>query len=98
VRISTSEVIATDGKTLLGSKASPDGVGALHMVSAYATEAGLALGRRAVDGKSNEITAIPELLDMLAIDGAIVLVDAMGTQTRIAASEADEIVLVRPHV
>jgi predicted transposase YbfD/YdcC len=89
-RTSTPEVIAVDGKTLRGSKASPDGAGALHLVSAYATEAGLVLGQRAVDGKSNEITAIPELLDMLAIEGAIVSIDAMGTQTRIAARIVDK--------
>ena len=58
-----------DGKTLRGSKMSSDGTGALHLVSAYATEAGLVLAQRAVEGKSNEITAIPELLDMLNLKG-----------------------------
>lgn len=80
----TREVIAVDGKTLRGSKQS-DGTGALHLVSAYATAAGLVLAQRAVDGKSNEITAIPELLDMLNIKGAIISIDAMGTQKAIAA-------------
>jgi predicted transposase YbfD/YdcC len=79
------QVVAIDGKTLRGSKMSPDGKGALHLVSAYATEAGLVLAQRAVDGKSNEITAIPELLDMLALKGAIVSIDAMGTQKEIAS-------------
>lgn len=78
------EVVAVDGKTLRGSRQS-DGTGALHLVSAYATAAGLVLAQRAVDGKSNEITAIPELLDMLALEGAIVSIDAMGTQKAIAA-------------
>lgn len=78
------EVIAIDGKTVRGSKTAPDGTGALHLVSAYASEAGFVLAQRAVDAKSNEITAIPELLDMLALDGAIVSIDAMGTQTEIA--------------
>lgn len=78
------DVIAVDGKTLRGSKTSPDGKGALHVVCAYATEAGLVLAQRAVDGKSNEITAIPELLDMLNLKGAIVSIDAMGTQKEIA--------------
>ncbi len=78
------EVIAVDGKTLRGSRQS-DGTGALHLVSAYATAAGLVLAQRAVDGKSNEITAIPELLDMLNIKGAIISIDAMGTQKAIAA-------------
>lgn len=78
------EVVAVDGKTLRGSRQS-DGTGALHLVSAYATAAGLVLAQRAVDGKSNEITAIPELLEMLDIKGAIVSIDAMGTQKAIAA-------------
>jgi predicted transposase YbfD/YdcC len=78
------EVIAVDGKTLRGSR-QPDGSGALHLVSAYATAAGLVLAQRGVDGKSNEITAIPELLDMLDLEAAIVSIDAMGTQKAIAA-------------
>jgi predicted transposase YbfD/YdcC len=63
MRAAAREVIAVDGKTLRGSKTSSDGKGALHLVSAYATEAGLVLAQCAVDGKSNEITAIPELLE-----------------------------------
>ena len=69
------------------------------MVSAYAHEAGLVLSARAVEGKSNEITAIPELLDMLAIAGAVVTIDAMGTQKAIAAKiiekEADYVLAVK---
>jgi predicted transposase YbfD/YdcC len=84
LRPQAREVVAVDGKTLRGSR-QPDGTGALHLVSAYATAAGLVLAQRAVDGKSNEITAIPELLDMLALEGAIVSIDAMGTQKAIAA-------------
>jgi predicted transposase YbfD/YdcC len=83
------EVVAVDGKTLCGSRQS-DGTGALHLVSAYATAAGLVLAQRAVDSKSNEITAIPELLDMLALEGAIVSIDAMGTQKAIAARIVDK--------
>jgi predicted transposase YbfD/YdcC len=79
------EVVAIDGKTLRGSKAAKDGSGALHLLSAYATEAGLVLAQKAVDSKSNEITAIPDLLDGLNIEGAIVTIDAMGTQKAIAA-------------
>lgn len=82
-------VIAVDGKTLRGSrksaKKSEHGSDALHLLSAYACEAGLVIGQRAVDGKSNEITAIPELLSMLAIKGTIISIDAMGTQKEIAA-------------
>jgi predicted transposase YbfD/YdcC len=90
LRTEAREVIAVDGKTLRGSKTSPDGKGALHLVSAYATEAGLVLAQQAVDGKSNEITAIPELLDMLNLKGAIVSIDAMGTQKEIARRIADK--------
>jgi hypothetical protein len=78
-------VVAIDGKTLRGSKQDKSGAGALHVVSAYAHEAGLVLAARAVESKSNEITAMPELLDMLTIEGAIVTIDAMGTQKAIAA-------------
>lgn len=74
-----------DGKTVRGSRKNADGTGALHLVQAWAHEAGLVLAQRAVDAKSNEITAIPELLDMLALEGAIVTIDAMGTQKEIAA-------------
>lgn len=78
-------VVAVDGKTVRGSKLDADGKGALHLVAAWAHEAGLLLAQRAVDAKSNEITAIPELLDMLEIEGAIVTIDAMGTRKEIAA-------------
>ncbi len=92
-------VIAIDGKTLRGSKRDKSGAGALHIVSAYAHEAGLVLAARAVEGKSNEITAIPELLDMLAIAGAVVTIDAMGTQKTIAAKiigkEADYVLALK---
>ena len=57
----------------------------LHVVSAYAHQAGLVLAQRAVEGKSNEITAIPDVLDMLEINGAIITIDAIGTQKSIAA-------------
>jgi predicted transposase YbfD/YdcC len=96
-------VIAVDGKTLRGSrksaKKSENGSDALHLLSAYACEAGLVIGQRAVDGKSNEITAIPELLDMLAIKGAIISIDAMGTQKAIAEKiiekEADYVLALK---
>lgn len=92
-------VIAVDGKTLRGSKESADGSGALHLLSAYACEAGLVIGQRAVDGKSNEITAIPDLLEMLAIKGAIISIDAMGTQKEIAMKivhkEADYVLALK---
>lgn len=78
------ELVAIDGKTLKGSRDKAGGIKALHMVSAWATEAGLTLGLVAVDDKSNEITAIPKLLQMLDIEGALVSIDAMGCQKDIA--------------
>lgn len=74
--------IAIDGKTLCGSASAK--LGPLHLVSAWATEAKLTLGEVAVDGKSNEITAIPKLLELLDLKGALVTIDAMGCQKTIA--------------
>lgn len=78
-------VIAIDGKTLRRSHDAANGKKALHMVSAWASEARLVLAQVAVDEKSNEITAIPELLQLLVLEGCIVTIDAMGTQRAIAA-------------
>lgn len=78
------EVVAIDGKTIRRSFDHRRGQSPLHVVSAWASEQGLVLGQRCVDGKSNEITAIPELLDQLALENSIVTLDAMGCQTAIA--------------
>src|SRR3954449_3079276 len=78
------EVVAVDGKAVRRSGSRRHGHGPLHLVSAWASEQGLALGQRAVDGKSNEITAIPELLDTLRLEGCIVTLDAMGCRKEIA--------------
>jgi predicted transposase YbfD/YdcC len=78
------QVIAIDGKTLRRSFDRARGKSALHMVHAWATANHLLLGQVAVDEKSNEITAIPKLLKMLGISGAIVTIDAMGCQKEIA--------------
>jgi predicted transposase YbfD/YdcC len=78
------EVVAIDGKTVRRSGSRRHDHGPLHLVSAWASDQGLVLGQREVDGKSNEITAIPELLDTLHLDGCIVTLDAMGSQKRIA--------------
>jgi predicted transposase YbfD/YdcC len=75
--------VAIDGKTLRGSGSAA--LGPLHLVSAWATAQRLSLGQVAVDAKSNEITAIPALLDLLDLSGALVSIDAMGCQTAIAA-------------
>src|SRR4051794_22776336 len=79
-----AQVVAIDGKTLRGSHDRAAGKGALHLVSAWATASGLVLGQVATDAKSNEITAIPTLLRLLALEGATVTIDAMGCQTAIA--------------
>jgi DDE_Tnp_1-associated len=75
-------VVAVDGKTMRGARQSAGGEKAQHVVSPYAHETGLVIGQRCVDGKSNEITAIPE--QTLALEGAVVTIGAMGTQKAIA--------------
>ena len=78
-------VLAVDGKTARRSHDRKNGLGALHAVSVWASEFGLSLGQVACAEKSNEITAIPELLRLVDIQGAIITIDAMGTQKAIAA-------------
>src|SRR5919112_2906107 len=78
-------VFAVDGKTARRSHDRKNGLGALHCVSVWASEYGLSLGQVACAEKSNEITAIPELLRLVDIRGAIVTIDAMGAQKAIAA-------------
>jgi predicted transposase YbfD/YdcC len=77
-------VVAIDGKSLRGSRSAARGIGALHLVSAYAAEMGLTLGQRPCEEKSNEIEAIKALLPTLALEGAVVTIDAIGCQTAIA--------------
>ena len=82
-------LIAMDGKTIRRSHDAKNGLGALHLVSAWATENGLTLGQVATDEKSNEITAIPELIERIDVKGAIVTIDAMGCQKDIAKKIVD---------
>lgn len=82
--ITGGQVIAIDGKTLRRSFDAASGKAAIHMVSAWATANHISLGQVVVDAKSNEITAIPKLLEILDISGALVTIDAMGCQTEIA--------------
>lgn len=89
-QLSAGEVIAIDGKTARRSYDKGSGKGAIHMVSAWASQNRLVLGQRKVDDKSNEITAIPELLKVLDLQGCIVTIDAMGTQTAIAAQIVEQ--------
>ena len=77
--------VAIDGKTQRGSARRTVGQSALHVVSAFEVENHLSLGQVATDAKSNEITAIPELLEVLDLEGAVVTIDAMGCQKDIAA-------------
>jgi len=77
-------VVPIDGKTLRGSHQRSKGLKGLHVVSAWSCSNGLSLGQLKVDGKSNEITAIPELIKRLMLEGAIVTIDAMGCQKDIA--------------
>lgn len=79
-----ARVIAIDGKSVRGSGSVVRGIKPLHLVSAYATEAGVMLAQQRCEEKSNEITAIRALLPSLALKGAIVTIDAMGCQTEIA--------------
>jgi predicted transposase YbfD/YdcC len=81
------EHIAIDGKSLRGSASGR--LGALHVVSAWATQAHVSLGQVAVEGKGNEITAIPKLLELLDLDGALVTIDAIGCQKGIAKKIID---------
>jgi predicted transposase YbfD/YdcC len=92
-------VLAVDGKTARRSYDHKNGLGALHSVSVWASEFGLSLGQVACAEKSNEITAIPELLRLVDIKGAIITIDAMGTQKAIAAQiiegEADYVLALK---
>ena len=93
------QVVAIDGKTLRRSHDRANGKGPLHLVSAWASDNRLVLGQVAVAEKSNEITAIPALLDALAVAGCVVTIDAMGCQTAIAgkiiAREADDVLALK---
>jgi predicted transposase YbfD/YdcC len=92
-------IFAVDGKTARRSHDHSKGLGALHSVSVWASEFGLSLGQVACAEKSNEITAIPELLQLVDIKGSIITIDAMGTQKAIAATiikgEADYVLALK---
>ncbi|MBZ0298287.1 MAG: ISAs1 family transposase [Anaerolineae bacterium] len=98
-RVTKGQVVAIDGKSLRGSRDRAIGKEAIHLVSAWASANGIVLGQRNTDAKSNEITAIPELLELLNVSGCIVTIDAMGCQTKIAqqirAGKADYLLRVK---
>lgn len=83
-KVTGGQIVAIDGKTLRRSFDAASSKAAIHMVSAWATANHITLGQVAVDAKSNEITAIPKLLEMLEIAGSLVTIDAMGCQVEIA--------------
>ena len=83
-------VLAIDGKTLRRSYDRAEGQSPLHLVSAWAAEQRLVLGQLAVDGKSNEITAVPKLLEMLALPGMVVTADAMHCQRQLSQQVLDQ--------
>ena len=97
--ISDGQIVAIDGKTLRRSFDAASSKAAIHMVSAWATTSLISLGQVVVDDKSNEITAIPKLLQMLELSGCLVTIDAMGCQTEIAreivAAKADYVLAVK---
>lgn len=83
------QIISIDGKTNRRSHDAAQGLGALHIVSAWASEEGIALGQVATEEKSNEITAIPQLLQQLDLPNALITIDAMGCQKEIAQDIVD---------
>ncbi len=89
LRDSDPDIVSVDGKTSRRTHARSKGRQPLHMVSAWASRQRLVLGQEATDVKSNEITAIPLLLERLELKGALVTIDAMGCQTKIAATILD---------
>ena len=97
--ITGGQIVAIDGKTLRRSFDAASSKSAIHMVSAWATANCISLGQVVVDEKSNEITAIPKLLQLLELSGCLVTIDAMGCQTEIAAqiveSGADYVLAVK---
>ena len=88
-QLTQGQVIAVDGKTLRRSHDRKAGKEAIHLVSAWASENSLVLGQTRTEAKSNEITAIPELLRLLDVSGCIVTIDAMGCQKEIAQTILD---------
>ncbi|BAZ40436.1 transposase ISAs1 family protein [Calothrix sp. NIES-4101] len=98
-KLTSGEVVAIDGKTLRHSYDKSQDKAAIHMISAWATNVQLVLGQLKVDDKSNEITAIPELIKLLSLKGCIVSIDAMGCQKsivkQIVKQEADYIIALK---
>jgi predicted transposase YbfD/YdcC len=98
-KFSEGETIAIDGKTLRGSFDTKNNLGPLHLVQAFAVKSGLVLTQKEVNKKTNEITAIPELLESLILKGTVVTIDAIGCQKKIAKqiinAEADYVLALK---
>jgi predicted transposase YbfD/YdcC len=99
VAVSAGQMLAIDGKTVRGSADRAGNKAAIHMVSVWATQNHIALGQTVVGAKSNEITAIPKLLELVEISGGLVTIDAMGCQKKVAqkirAEGADYVLAVK---
>jgi len=97
--LTDGEVVAIDGKTIRNSNDDSCSKSAIHLVSAYASDNKVCLGQESVHEKSNEITAIPKLLEILTLNGCVVTIDAMGCQKKIAkkiiSKKADYILMVK---
>ncbi len=95
----SQKIVPIDGKCLRGSYDREGGLKALHLVTAWVAEQNLTLGQIKVEDHSNEITAIPALLELIDIQGAIITIDAMGTQTEIVrlirAKKADYVLALK---
>jgi predicted transposase YbfD/YdcC len=98
-KLTDGEIVPIDGKTAKGSGDSDKSNSAIHVVSAYAAKQNICLGQTTVDKKHNEIVAIPEILELIAVKGCIVTIDAMGCQKKIAKKiiqkEADYVLMVK---
>ena len=90
IKLFPENVIAIDGKSIRASKRVRQGLKALHIVSAWSCANGISLGQIKVDDKTNEITAIPDILERLCIEGAIITIDAMGCQNKLAKQIVDQ--------
>ena len=88
-QLTNKEIVAIDGKTLRGAKSKGKKT-PIHMVSTFACANNLVLGQAKTDEKSNEITAIPKLLELLSLENTIVSIDALGCQTDIAEKIVDK--------
>ena len=88
IKASRGRLIALDGKAQRGSRSSHTSNSFVHIVSAWTSQNGLTLAQCKVDDKSNEIKAIPQILDLIDIEGAIITIDAIGTQKTIVTDKA----------